>query len=320
MSDIFHFANQIDAVKNELDIELFLFNKNYTPYALEYGGDLASQLRAVFLYDIINDINLGAATGLRVLTIDHYDNEDNTIGAVALEDVGRAHTLTYLIEGERDDILNFSNLEHEFKRMKGIVARFTHPKDKSIDFYIVKLLPSSSISSGVAWQINGARLEAHASDVSLKAAIGNQVLITNETVYIFDQKKFVKLFNHDIKREGLLESKIKEIEANFKLSFPEGLSLTALADSSKQLTNNIIRCDIESTTQEKIIDQADKFQLALMTDDAGAIIIMDTRDANLFVNLLNDDYVASDMTEKHYLATKKKEVFDTDDKQINMGL
>ena len=68
-----------------------------------------------------------------------------------------------------------------------------------------------------------------------------------------------------------------------------------------------------------MIEQADKFGLALMTDDAGAIIIMDGRDATMFANLLNDDYVESDMTDKHYLAVKKKEVLATEDKQLNLG-
>ena len=31
-ADIFLWANNADAYKNELDVEIFLFNKNYTPF------------------------------------------------------------------------------------------------------------------------------------------------------------------------------------------------------------------------------------------------------------------------------------------------
>ena len=43
----------------------------------------------------------------------------------------------------------------------------------------------------------------------------------------------------------------------------------------------------------------------LMTDDNGAIIIMDERDLTKFVNLLNDDYMESPMTGLRYEIIKK---------------
>lgn len=43
-----------------------------------------------------------------------------------------------------------------------------------------------------------------------------------------------------------------------------------------------------------------------MTDDDGAIIIMDSKDLNKFVNLLNDDYVESALTGNRYEIKSKK--------------
>ena len=65
-TDIFLWANQTDARKNDLDIELFLFNKNYTPFSMPIGGSVEQQLRPLFLFDYINQVNLGAGTGLGV--------------------------------------------------------------------------------------------------------------------------------------------------------------------------------------------------------------------------------------------------------------
>ena len=46
-----------------------------------------------------------------------------------------------------------------------------------------------------------------------------------------------------------------------------------------------------------------------MTDEAtGEIIIMDAKDAAKFVNLLNDDYMTSDMTGIKYELKGKKEL------------
>ena len=47
-TDIFLWANQTDAKKNDLQVELFLFNKNYTPYFMSLKGDVEQQLRPLF--------------------------------------------------------------------------------------------------------------------------------------------------------------------------------------------------------------------------------------------------------------------------------
>ena len=66
ITDIFNWANLVDGIKNELDIELFVFNKNYTPYTLRHDKNLEMQIRALFLYDILNDVAMGAGTGLSI--------------------------------------------------------------------------------------------------------------------------------------------------------------------------------------------------------------------------------------------------------------
>ena len=65
-TDIFLWANNTDGVKKELDVEIFLFNKNYTPYTTNFNSELNEQIKPLFLYDAINFVNLGAGTGLSV--------------------------------------------------------------------------------------------------------------------------------------------------------------------------------------------------------------------------------------------------------------
>jgi hypothetical protein len=66
--------------------------------------------------------------------------EENVLLRTDLGKVGRAETLIHLIEHERDDIVEFSETEHEFKRMKGVIARFTDPNDPERIFYTAKLI------------------------------------------------------------------------------------------------------------------------------------------------------------------------------------
>src|SRR5690606_30487374 len=147
-TDIFLWANQTDGKKDELDVEFFLFNKNYTPYTTGLLSNLNAQIKPLFLYDIVNEINMGAGTGLSIREFEMSEAEDNVLLRTKLPNVGRAETLLHLIEHERSDIAEFSEEEHEFKRIKGIVARFTHKDAPRKPFYVVKAINQGNILTG----------------------------------------------------------------------------------------------------------------------------------------------------------------------------
>ena len=65
-----------------------------------------------------------------------------------------------------------------------------------------------------------------------------------------------------------------------------------------------------------MIDHSDDMGVGLMTDDSGAIIMMDDRDVTRFVNLLNDDYIESPVTGQRYEIIKKKLLKPADEEEI----
>lgn len=306
-TDIFLWANNTDGVKKELDVEFFLFNKNYTPYSTSFSSDLNAQIKPLFLYDIINFVNLGAGTGLSVRDFELSDGEENTLLRTDLEKVGRAETLIHLIEKERHDIVEFSQEEHEFKRIKGIVARFTHKDDPKKAFYSIKAISQGNVLSGAtSWEFRDGKFGAFQAEVGLKMPNDNQVLIIDKDIFVFNQAKFEKLFNYDYKKQALADQKVVEIEKQFKLSFPDGMDLQSLVRERKKIVNKLQKMEIGAVTQEQALEYADDMQLELMTDDNGAIIIMDGNDLDMFVNLINEDYITSEITGKRYEIKSKK--------------
>lgn len=306
-TDIFLWANTTDAVKNDVDIEVFLFNKNYTPYAMRFSSDLERQIRALFLFDIVNDVNMGAGTGLSVRDYEMSEAEENVLLRTELGKVGKAETLIHLIEHERSDIVEFSEEEHEFKRMKGIIVRFAQKDKQDKPFYIAKGLQQGSTLKGtVSWEINGGKFEQFKADVGLKIPADSQVLITNGDIFVFNQAKFEKLFQYEYKKQLLADQKAAEIEKHYKLSFPDGLDLQMLVRDRKKIVSKLQKLEVGSITQDQALDYADTMQLDLMTDDNGAIIIMDGHDLDMFVNLINEDYITSELTGKRYEIKSKK--------------
>lgn len=304
-TDIFLWANQTDAVKNDLTLELFLFSKNYTPYEVSLSKSLESQAKAMFILDLVNTVNFGAGTGMSVRDFELSEAEENVLLRTDLEKVGRAETLIHLIEKERNDIVQFSETEHEFKRIKGIILKATRPDGKH--FYVTKGVQQSNVLPGaVSWQLNGGTFAPFEPEVGVKLPSDNQVLILDGNIFVFNQPKFEKLFQYEYKKQLLAEKKVEEILNAYKLSLPDGVDLQSLVRDKPGVVSKLQKLEVGGISQDQAIEYADTMQLDLMTDDNQAIIIMDGRDLDMFVNLINEDYITSELTGRRYVIKSKK--------------
>ncbi len=308
--DVFLWANEIDEIKNNVSAELFLFNKNYTPFKIKYSDQLTSSVKSLFMQNAAKFIIEGADKGLECREYEKADGEDNVIYHTDLDKVGRAETLIHLIENEYKDINYFSENEYEFKKIKGIIAKFTYPggEDGTKTFYIAKAISASSALKGASsWEINGESFEPFSAEVAIKMPDDNQVAIIDKTIVVFNQSKFENLFQYDYKSQVIAEEKAKELSEKYKLSFAEGLTLNSLLQDKKPVLKKLQAMDIaEEMSQKDLINYADEMQLDLMTDDDGSIIIMDDKDLTTFVNLLNEDYYVSPVNGRRYEIKSKK--------------
>ena len=307
VTDVFLWANNTEAIKNELDVEFFLFNKKYTPFTTRFSADIDAQIRPIFLFDVIGQVQMGAGTGLSVRDFEMSEREENVLLRTDLSNVGRAETLLHLIENERHDIVEFSEDEHGFKSIKGIVAKFSHKDNPEKYFYIVKAIQSSNVLNGAAaWEFREGEFNSFKAEAGLKLPVDNQVLIVGKDIFIFNSPKFERLFNYDYKKQAIADAKIKEIEEHYKLSFPDGLDLQSLAMEKKKVVNKLQKMEIGIVTQEQVVEYADDMQLEIMTDTDDSIIIMDGNDLDVFVNLINEDYITSQVTGRRYEIKSKK--------------
>ncbi|RKV98403.1 MAG: DUF4868 domain-containing protein [Candidatus Saccharimonas sp.] len=310
-TDIFLWANQADAHKEALEVDLFLFTKGYTVYATNYAKELKAQLKVLFLYDMISQVQTGAATGMHVRDFEAAAAEENVLERTTLDKVDHAQEVIEQIRYGEESLEVFREGDHEFKKVKGIVARFSRPGVEP--FFVAKILPQSQVLKGAtAWMYNGDSFQPFSADVGLRITPDNQVLIAGNDIFAFSESKFIRLFGYDAKQFAVAEEKIAEIEQNFKLKFPEGMTFDALVRDTKSLVGKLQKVNVGLVTQDQVIEQADEMGLELMTDEnTGEIIIMDAKDAAKFVNLLNDDYVTSGMTGIRYELKDKKELKDT---------
>lgn len=308
--DVFLWANEIDEIKNNVSAELFLFNKNYTPFKIRYSDKLTGAVKSMFMQSAVKYIIEEAEKGLECREYEKADGEEKVIYRTSLDKVVRAESLINLVEHEYKDIDYFSEEEYDFKKVKGILAKFTYPggDEGTKTFYIAKLISAASALKGAtSWEIHGESFEPFSAEVALKMPDDNQVAIVDGTIIVFNQSKFENLFQYDYKSQVIAEEKAKELTEKYKLSFAEGLTLDSLLQDKKPILKKLQAMDIaEEMSQDKLLNYADEMQLELMADDDGSIIIMDDKDLSMFVNLLNEDYYISPVNGRRYEIKSKK--------------
>lgn len=315
-TDIFLWTNNMVQIKEELSIELFLFNKNNIVYKTNLSKDLRKQLEPLMIDGMLEYVLDGADMGLIVRGFEEAESEENVLQRTRLKNVEKAREVLSWLKVQEHEIETFVEEEHDMKRIKGVIARCSH-KSLEQPFYVIKSLPSGLIMKGsTGWLMRGGRFVPFDAEGALRIPADNQLLVLDQDIYVFSPTKLEQLFGYNAKKYGIAEKKMAEISANFSFTFAEGLSLESIVKGKKTLVNKLQKIKTDAVKQQELLDHAEEMGLSLMTDDSGAIIIMDAKDLGTFVNLLNDDYIESPMTGLRYEIKSKKILKPADEEDL----
>jgi hypothetical protein len=305
-TDVFAWANNLLAYKESLKIELFFISKSYIPYRVSLAQELKKQLEPLFIDGLLEYLFDGAETGMIVRGFEQAEAETGVLQRTRVSKVENARSLVAWLKTQEHEIETFNDDEHDFGRMKGLLARVSHP-DMKQDVYVVKVLPKSNVMQGkTGWMVRGGKFVPFDADAALRIPSDNQLLILDDDLYVFSQARLKQMFSYDAKEALIAEKKVEEINANFRLSFPEGENLQTMVASKKGAVKKLQKIEPGAIKQEQLLEHASELGVELMEDDSGAIIIMDEKDLGKFVNLLNDDYMESPLTGQRYEIIKKK--------------
>lgn len=315
VSDVFLWANNLVPIKEDLKIEIFLFNKNYVVYKAAVSEGLRKTLEPLLIDNLLEYVLTGAEEGLIVREFEEGEAEGKVLQRTRLKNVESARAVLGWLKTQEHEIETFVEEEHDFKRIKGILVRCSHPELKK-PFYIIKALPGSSLMKGsTAWLMKNGRFVPFDADGSLQIPADNQLLVLDQDIYVFNPAKLEILFGYNAKKYGIAVKKMQEIGETFKLSYQEE-SLEEMVKGKKTLVNKLQKLEPTVTDQTKLLEHADDLGVELMLDGNGAIILMDDKDLSKFVNLLNDDYYESPLTGIRYEIKSKKPLKDNSDEDL----
>lgn len=306
-TDVFTWANNLAQHTGELEFELFLISKSYGLYKVATNNSIKKSLEPMFISNILEYIIQGIDSGLIVRGFEDSEDEEGVLQRTQLFKVEKARETVSWVKTQKHEIEIFNDAEHDFRRMKGILARVTTPNKNDKPFYITKTLPSSNImNSRTSWMVREGKFVEFDADAGLKVPSDNQLLILDQDIYVFNQSKLKQLFGYDAKEASIAAQKADEILTNFNLSFADDLDIQMLVAGKKSLIKKLQKVDTSAAKQEALADHAEEMNIDIMTDESGAFIIEDSKDLAKFVNLLNDDYLESGLTGERYEIIRKK--------------
>ena len=311
-TDVFAWANNMVQYKDELKIDLFLISKTFVLYRTSLAKELNKTLEPLFIDNVLEYILDGAERGLIVRGFEDAEDEEGVLQRTQVFKVDKAREVLNFLKTQSAEIETFKE-EHDFKRMKGILARVSHPEIKQ-DIFLIKALPQSNIMSGrTGWMMREGKFMPFDADAAVRIPIDNQLLVIDQDMYVFSQTRLKQLFGYNAKEASIAEKKVAAIIANFRLSFPEDVTMQHMVAGKKSMIRKLQKVETDHVKQQQIIDHAEELDIDLMTDDSGSILIEDDKALERFVNLLNDDYMESNLTGQKYEIIKKKPVKEKDD-------
>ncbi|HET7320651.1 MAG TPA: Kiwa anti-phage protein KwaB-like domain-containing protein [Candidatus Saccharimonadales bacterium] len=312
-TDVFAWANNIVQYTDELRIEVFWINKNYVVYKSDMSSELSKQLEPIFINDMVEYVLEGAGMGMVVRNFEDAEAEENVLQRTQLWNVQKAQEVLGWLRTQEHEIELFREEEHDFKRIKGVMARISH-KELKEPFYVWKVLSQSQIMKGkTGWMVRGSKFVQFDADAAVRVPTDPQLLLLGQDLYVFNQTKLKQLFGYDAKEAAIAKHKVAEIEANFTLSFDEGQDMQTMALGKKAIIKKLQKLDPTKVKQDELMNHAEELGIDLMQDTSGSIIIMDDKDLSKFVNLLNDDYMESPLTGERYEIIRKKPIKQTEE-------
>jgi hypothetical protein len=305
-SDVFAWANNLFEYKEDLVLELFWINKNNVVYRTKTDQSLANQMQPLFIDNTLELVLDAAENGVPVRDFADGEGEQGVMYRVQWKRVEKLREVMHWIRTQESEIELFSEEEHDLKRLKGALVRISHPNMPK-PFYIIKAISGGQMLKGQGtWMVNGKIFKAFEA-AALKIPHEAHMLVLDQDLYVFNASKLDRLFSYDGKKNSIAEKKVRDIENHYRLSFAECLDLQSAVTGNKSLINKLQNIEITGElTQDKLMEHADELGVDLMADESGAIIIMNQKDLGKFVNLLNDDYMESNLTGLRYEIIKKR--------------
>lgn len=307
---------------DELGITVYCLLKNdddYTPRTLDIKDEDKKPLIKLFVKSLSETIT--SNDGLDVLPLSSSDERKNVIYEYDLEIPSELDSINTVLNS--DDIKLFDFTIDNFSNVKALLIEIGNNESQIVLYKTMASVNIFGRKNFFLKQVKANKRFEKIDDDFVRISSGFQLLKIKESLFVINLETIEKSFGfHDIiKKEADLS--LKSIEEIKLLDNPETLKeliqdvsfarkLTKVAKNSPIIKSKIPNKDIiDFTLSHPAVKGKIKYNAS------GDKILLDTKvSKNLFIKLLNDDFLTSELTRIYYDSLAKDGIHENELKSI----
>lgn len=315
-NDIFEYIRRLggdDYKASTLDVQMIILNNNLDVFKANTSSDMKDDLLSNFLKPIARLITLGPDRGLSIMDYDPVNTPDNeVIWKLPSADVPTFESVREQLSLPVDEIPPYEDQQGD---MEGITAIGLRIQSQHGDILVFqRIIPNYILKNSRKYGVlfNGKNFSKLESPAAFQISRDNHAFYFAENIYVLNQNHFEYIFDYQEKKAAIANEKLVDIERKYadSLLIAEGKTLTDLLAGDKRAINKLQLLDYSIELNEAVLT---KIKLGWDVDlkidtKVGKMIIEEKKDVKHLINILNDDYLLSDLTKGRYATTSKKKV------------
>ena len=315
-NDIFEYIRRLggDTIKSSaLDVQMLVLNSSLEVFKANTSRDMKDDLLSNFLTPIANLITRGPDRGLAVVDYDPVNApEHEVIWRLPSNDVPAFESVYDQLSRPVDEIPSYVDENGDMEGVTAIGLRIQSEHGEILVFQ--RIIPNYILKNSRKYGVifNGANFSKLESPAAFQISRDNHVFYFADNLYVLNQNHFEYIFDYQEKKAAVASDKLTDVEKTYanNLIIKEGKTLMELIAGDKRAINKLQVLDYSIDLNEAVLTKIKlEWDVDIKIDaSTGKMIIEEKKDVKELINILNDDYLLSDLTKGKYAASSKRKV------------
>jgi len=315
-NDIFEYINRLGGETlntSELDVQMVILNSELEVYKANVTKGMKSDLISSFLTPIANIITLGPDRGLAIMDYDSVNQpEHEVIWKLPSSEVPAFQAAYESLTAPADEIPTYEDAKGDMDGVTAIGLSVQSPHGNILIFQ--RIIPNYVLKNSrkLSMVFTGANFSKLESPAAFQISRDNHVFYFEGNLYVLNQNHFEYIFDYQEKKASIATEKLTAIEEAYadNIVIDGGKSLIELLNGDKRAINKLQMLDYSMELNQAILTKIKlEYDVDIKLDTkSGKMIIENKKDVKELINILNDDYLLSDLTKGKYTVQSKKKI------------
>ena len=315
--DPFEFFNQLGGLSlrtDSINVQLLVMTKDFELFRATTTATIEQDLINSFLKPVADHVTTLPDHGGRIEDYDPQQAPDYPVlWTLGVDEVDNFQNLKDALSNPVDGMPVYVDESGNLDDVAALALRVQGPDDREVTVF--QQLRSQGIlktSRKVGIYFKGSTFGKVDYPSTFQIGKDNHAFYLGNKIYILSSSHFEHIFDYREQKQAIAEIKLTTIETTYAalIDMEEGVNLASLLSGDRHALNKLQKLEGNiSLTPTKLAQLKLEFNLDIDLDgDSGKLKIYNKKDAKALIGILNDDHLASGLTDTKYNVHSKKKV------------